>query len=54
MKKCEKSDVKYNNSYSFYNYYHYNEKFDNLSTESNYSFLAEFFTDLIKFNKLNP
>ena len=38
--------------YSFYKYYQDSKKFDNLSFKSKYSFLAEFFNDLNKFNKL--
>ena len=40
------------NKYSFYKYYQASKKFDNLSFKSKYSFLAEFFNDLNKFNKL--
>ena len=42
----------YNNKYSFYKYYRDSKNIDNLSFKSKYSFLAEVFYDLNKFNKL--
>ena len=47
-----KSDRIYNNIYSFYKDYRGSKNFDNLSLESKYSFLAKFFKDSNKFNKL--
>ena len=45
-----KSDLIYNSNYS--KYYRVSKKFDNLSFKSEYSFQAEFFNDINKFNKL--
>ena len=47
-----KSDLIHNSNYRFYKYYHDSNKFDELSFKSKYSFLAELFNDLNKFNKL--
>ena len=52
FKNCNKSNLIYNSKYSFYKYYRDNEKSDNLSFKSKYSFLYEFLNDLNKFNKL--
>ena len=54
LENYSKSDLIYNSSYCFYKYYRESKKFDNLSLESKYLFLAEFFIDLNKSNKLNP
>ena len=51
LKKYNKSDLKYNANHSFYKN-HDIRKFDNLSLESKYSFLVNFFIDLDKFNNL--
>ena len=48
LKKYNKSD---NNNHSFYKY-HNTKKFENLSLEIKYYFLASFFDDLDKFTKL--
>ena len=47
-----KSDLLYSNIYSFDKYYGNSKKLDDLSLESKYSFLAEFFKTLNTFNKL--
>ena len=41
LNKYSKSDVIYKGNNSFYKYFCYNKKFDNLSFKSNYSFLVE-------------
>ena len=46
LENYSKSDLIYNNNYSFYKYYCDSEKLDNLSLESKYAFLAEFFNHL--------
>ena len=43
---------KHKSNYSFYKHYHDIKKFYNLSLESKYLLLAEFFRDLSEFNKL--
>lgn len=43
---------KHNSNNSFYKYYHDIKNFYNLSLESRYLLLAEFFRDLTEFNKL--
>ena len=45
-------DLIHKSNYSFYKYYCDSKRFCNLSLESKYPFLADFFTDLNKFNKL--
>ena len=52
LKKYSKSELMYDANHSFYKYYRDNNKFDNLSFKSNCSFLANFFGDLDKINKL--
>ena len=47
-----KSDLIYNRNYSFYKYYRVSKKIDKLSFKSKYSFQAEFFNDINKFNEL--
>ena len=49
LKKYTKSD----SNHSFYKYRGI-KKFDKLSLKSKYSFLADFFNDLDKFNRLKP
>ena len=51
IRKYKKSDLIYNAHHSFCKY-HYFKKIDNLSLESNCSFLATLFNDLDKFRKL--
>ena len=46
------SNLKNDNKYSFYKYYHDSEKFNNIYFKSKYLFLFEFFNDLNKFNNL--
>ena len=50
-KKHNKSNLIYNSNCCFHKY-HYNEKFDNLSFKSRYSFLADFLNELDKFSRL--
>ena len=50
LKMCYKSDLIYNNKYSFYQYYRYCKRFHNLSFKS--KLLLDFLKELIKFNKL--
>ena len=45
-----KSNLIYDANHSFYKYYRDSKKLNNLSFKSKYSFLAEFFKDLKKFN----
>ena len=52
LESYSKSDLIYNSSYSFFKCYCDCKKFDNLSFKSKSSFLAEFFNDLNKCNKL--
>ena len=52
LENYSKSDLIYNSHYSFYKYYSDCKKNDNLSLKSRYSFLAEFFNALNKFNQL--
>ena len=51
IRKYKKSDQIYNAHHSFCKY-RYFKKIDNLSLESNYSFLATLLNDLDKFRKL--
>ena len=51
-KNYSKSDLIYDCNYSFYKYCNV-KKIDNLFSKSKHSFLAEFFNDLIKLDKLN-
>ena len=51
-KNYSKSSLIYDANHSFYKYYCDSKKFNNLSFKSKYSFLAEFFKDLNKFNNL--
>ena len=52
LENYSKSDLIYNGYYSFYQYYQYSKKLDNPYLESRHSFLAYFFDDLDKLNKL--
>ena len=52
LKIYSKSDIIYNSNYSCYKYYRDSKKFDNISLESKYTFLVEFFKDSNKLNKL--
>ena len=49
-----KLDDTYNSDYSFNKYVCNIKKFENLSLKSKYLFLAKFWNDLNKFNKLKP
>ena len=53
FKKYNRSNLIYNNKYSFYKYYN-NKKFNSLSLTSKYPILLSFYIDLNKFNNLNP
>ena len=52
LESYSKSDLIYNSNCSFSKYYRDSEKIDNLSSTSKHSFLANFFDNLDKFNKL--
>ena len=52
IENYSKSDLIYNSRYGFQNYYHNDEKFNNLSIKSKYSLLVKFFNNANKFNKL--
>ena len=52
FKNYNNSNLIYNTDHSFYKYYCDSKKINNLSFKSKYSFLAKFFKDLNKFNKL--
>ena len=52
FKNYNNSNLIYNADHSFDKYYCDSKKINNLSFKSKYSFLAKFFKDLNKFNKL--
>ena len=52
LETYSKPSLIYDANHSFYKYYCDSQKFNNLSFKSKYSFVAEFFIDLNKFNKL--
>ena len=53
FKKYNRSNLIYNNKYSFYEYYNI-KHFNSLSLPSIYPILLSFYSNLNKFNNLNP
>ena len=53
FKKYNRSNLIFNSKYSFYEYYNI-RNFNSLSLSSKYPILLYFYSDLNKFNNLNP
>ena len=53
LKKYDKSNLIYNSKYNFYEYYNI-KNFNSLSLTSKYLILLSFYSNLNKFNNLNP